>query len=77
MAIYEYKCQRCGSFELVKSMRDACSRDKCPTCGNEAPRVYSCNWKPFEGSYEYDRRNGFFPGCSSADLAANKGKENW
>lgn len=41
MAIYEYRCERDGSFEVTRPIGTAPSSIACPVCASEAGRVYS------------------------------------
>ena len=41
MAIYEYRCEADGTFELTMPIGSAPASVACPTCANEAGRVYS------------------------------------
>jgi putative FmdB family regulatory protein len=41
VAIYEYRCERDGAFEVMRSIGTAPTSTACPVCASEAPRVYS------------------------------------
>ena len=41
MAIYEYRCERDGSFEVTLPIGTAPASIACPQCANEADRVFS------------------------------------
>ncbi len=41
MPIYEFLCRECGSFEQRRSFAEAGGPTTCPSCGEEARRVYS------------------------------------
>ena len=41
MAIYEYRCESDGPFEVTLPIGTAPMSIACPTCANEADRVYS------------------------------------
>lgn len=41
MAIYEYRCDEHGAFDVQLRMGTAPSLSSCPVCGDEAPRVPS------------------------------------
>ena len=41
MAIYEYRCERDGSFEVTLPIGTAPASIACPQCANEAERVFS------------------------------------
>ena len=39
--MYEYRCPRCGPFDLQRSMQDERHAASCPTCAEAAPRSYA------------------------------------
>ena len=41
MAIYEYRCERDGTFEVTLPIGTAPASIACPTCADEAERVFS------------------------------------
>ena len=41
MAIYEYRCERDGSFDVTRPMGTAPASIACPACASEAGRVFS------------------------------------
>ena len=41
MAIYEYRCERDGSFEVARPIGTAPASIACPVCASEADRVFS------------------------------------
>ena len=41
MAIYEYRCERDGPFEVTMPIGTAPTSIACPSCANEAERVFS------------------------------------
>ena len=41
MPLYEYDCESHGLFETMHSMHDADAPERCPSCGEQAPRVLS------------------------------------
>jgi len=41
VAIYEYRCERDGSFEVTLPIGTAPASIACPQCANEADRVFS------------------------------------
>jgi putative FmdB family regulatory protein len=41
MAIYEYRCEADGSFEIVRPMGTAPASVACPECASESMRVFS------------------------------------
>jgi putative FmdB family regulatory protein len=41
LAIYEYRCERDGAFEVMRPIGTAPSSCACPQCAGEAERVFS------------------------------------
>jgi len=41
VAVYEYTCVQCGSFDLRCPIGTAPDRERCPACGGSARRVFS------------------------------------
>jgi putative FmdB family regulatory protein len=41
VAVYEYRCGDCGTFERSMPMGTATESARCPTCGGDANRVFS------------------------------------
>ena len=41
MPNYEFLCEDCGPFEERRSFTEASNPMACPSCGNEARRLYS------------------------------------
>lgn len=42
MPTYEYKCDKCGAFEIWQSIKDQ-ALSACPTCGSKVQRLISAN----------------------------------
>jgi putative FmdB family regulatory protein len=42
MPTYEYKCEKCGPFELFQSIKDDALKS-CPKCGSKVERLISAN----------------------------------
>ncbi len=42
MPTYEYKCEKCGDFELWQSIKDDALKS-CPKCGSKVERLISAN----------------------------------
>jgi putative FmdB family regulatory protein len=42
MPTYEYKCEKCGPFEIWQSIKDN-ALSACPTCGSKVERLISAN----------------------------------
>jgi len=38
MPIYEYQCQKCGTFEVTQRITEK-SLSKCPTCKNKVKKL--------------------------------------
>lgn len=59
MARYDYHCPSCGSTFEVEHPMGAHPKIVCPTCGNEAQRVFSASGISFNGSgfYNTDQKN--------------------
>jgi putative FmdB family regulatory protein len=52
IAVYKYKCPKCGEIELNKSMNDPDFK-VCPNCDNDIERIYTLGgivWN-CEGNY--------------------------
>ena len=49
MPTYEYKCDKCGRFELEQRITEDPIK-KCPTCGGEVKRLISASGIMFKGS---------------------------
>ena len=41
MALYEYRCERDGAFEITRPLGSAPKASACPVCHDEARRVFS------------------------------------
>lgn len=41
MPLYEFRCDRCGPFELRRDMQDAADAASCPSCARPAQRRYT------------------------------------
>jgi putative FmdB family regulatory protein len=41
MPLYEFRCPRCGPFDLRRDMQDAAATAPCPACDQAAQRRYS------------------------------------
>jgi putative FmdB family regulatory protein len=41
MALYEYRCERDGAFEIRFALGTAATSTACPVCSDGAPRVFS------------------------------------
>jgi putative FmdB family regulatory protein len=50
--LYEYKCPKCGQFELIQKFSDA-PLTVCPTCGRKVQKLLSAPAIQFKGSGWY------------------------
>ena len=41
MLLYDFLCENCGPFEQMCELNDENDAAGCPTCGAEAPRIFS------------------------------------
>ena len=41
MPIYAFRCEACGAFDVLRPMVEASAPARCPSCGDEARRVFS------------------------------------
>ena len=59
MPLYDYKCSKCGVFEVEQSIKDAILKT-CPTCGSAIKRLISLSGIVLKGSgfYSTDNRKG-------------------
>lgn len=68
MPLYEYQCEKCGRFELVKKFSDA-PVETCPTCGGPVEKLLSSPAIQFKGTGWYVTdyaKSGAKPGSSSS-----------
>ncbi|MGD8399721.1 MAG: zinc ribbon domain-containing protein [Bacillota bacterium] len=76
MPTYEYRCDKCGVFEVFHGINQ--TMDKCPKCGAKVRRLISRNNNViFKGSgfYSTDYRSGNHP-KPAADNTANNSTAN-
>ena len=73
LPIYEYKCKKGHTFEVVQRMADD-SLDKCTKCGAEVKRVFHPPAVHFKGSGFYNTDYGKARGGGSADPDSKNGK---
>lgn len=52
MPLYEYQCNRCGRFEIIRKFSDA-PLSACPTCGRKVQRLPSAPAIQFKGTGWY------------------------
>ena len=41
MPTYDYRCERCGAFQALRSIALRDAEVRCPGCGEAAPRILS------------------------------------
>ena len=73
MPTYEYKCEKCGPFEIWHSIKDN-ALSACPTCGSKVERLISANVGfVFKGSgfYQNEYKNPSAYAESSASASAS------
>ena len=49
MPLYDYRCPKCGVFEVEQSIKDKIF-SKCPKCGSDIKRLISSSGIVFKGS---------------------------
>lgn len=71
MPTYDYRCEKCGDFEISQKMSDA-ALTVCPTCGSAVQRLISAPAFHLKGSgwYKTDYASG---SSSSASSSASNG----
>jgi putative FmdB family regulatory protein len=50
--LYEYQCEKCGRFEIIRKFSDA-PLSICPTCGREVQKLLSAPAIQFKGTGWY------------------------
>ena len=71
MPRYDYRCEKCGQFELEQSIKDD-PISVCPTCGSTVQRLISKNVGIiFKGSgfYINDSRQADQPACQNGECS--------
>jgi putative FmdB family regulatory protein len=41
MPVYEFTCEGCGTFDLMRPMAESSAPARCPNCGTAAARVFT------------------------------------
>ena len=41
MPLYDYKCDRCGPFEVLHAMAETVTPKACPDCDDSASRIFT------------------------------------
>jgi putative FmdB family regulatory protein len=78
--LFEYKCPRCGRFEILQKYSDP-SLMACPTCGKEVHRLLSAPAIQFKGTgwyiTDYARKSSGGDGAAegSSSSKSNNSKE--
>jgi len=76
MPIYEYRCKKCGDFELTQRITDK-PLAKCPTCRNKVTKLISSTSFQLKGSgwyiTDYGRGEGKAKAASSESKAEDSG----
>ncbi len=78
MPLFEYKCPRCGRFEILQKFSDP-SLMACPTCGKEVHRLLSAPAIQFKGSgwyiTDYARKSAGGDSAADGSSSSNNSKE--
>ena len=80
MPLYEYQCDQCGCFEIIRKFADP-PLSACPTCGKEVQKLISSPAIQFKGSgwyiTDYARKSegGKDKGSSSDSSSGDAGKD--
>ena len=76
MPLYEYQCETCGRFEVIRKFSDE-PLVACPTCGKPIQKLLSAPAIQFKGTgwyiTDYARKNG--TGAGKSDGAASSTAE--
>ena len=76
MPLYEYQCETCGRFEVIRKFSDD-PLTVCPTCGKPIQKLLSAPAIQFKGTgwyiTDYARKNG--TGAGKSDGAASSTSE--
>ena len=68
MPTYDYRCEKCGVFEIVHKMSDD-DKTKCPTCGSQIEKLISSSRMPTSGVIVKDK--GYYHPFSKKKDARN------
>jgi putative FmdB family regulatory protein len=73
--LFEYKCPRCGRFEILQKYSDP-SLMACPTCGKEVHRLLSAPAIQFKGTgwyiTDYARKSSGGDGAAEGSPSSSK-----
>jgi putative FmdB family regulatory protein len=81
MPIYEYQCQKCGTFEVTQRITEK-SLSKCPTCKNKVKKLISNTSFQLKGTgwyvtdYARKGQNGDAKDDKTAKSPADSSKES-
>jgi putative FmdB family regulatory protein len=84
MPVYEYECQKCGTFETTQRITDE-PLSKCPTCKGKVKKLISNTSFQLKGTgwyiTDYARKGKDAPktengACSSSSESKNESKES-
>ncbi len=77
MPIYEYQCQKCGTFEVTQRITEK-SLSKCPTCKNKVKKLISNTSFQLKGTgwYVTDYARKGQNGDTKTDKAANSSSDS-
>jgi putative FmdB family regulatory protein len=77
MPIYEYQCQKCGTFEVTQRITEK-SLSKCPTCKNKVKKLISNTSFQLKGTgwYVTDYARKGQNGETKTDKAANASSDS-
>jgi putative FmdB family regulatory protein len=68
MPVYDYLCERCGSFTDMRPMAECDEPKECPRCGGEAPRAFLT--APYFAAMSAERRSAHATNERSAHAPA-------
>ena len=75
MPLYEYQCDKCGRFELIRKFSDK-PVTTCPTCGRKVNKLASAPAIQFKGTgwyvTDYARKSSGSDGGSSSKDGSSK-----
>ncbi|HEX2226680.1 MAG TPA: FmdB family zinc ribbon protein [Candidatus Binatia bacterium] len=79
MPIYEYQCQKCGTFEVSQRITEN-ALNKCPTCKGKVKKLISNTSFQLKGTgwyitdYARKSQNGESKGANGANASESKGE---
>jgi putative FmdB family regulatory protein len=71
MPLYAYSCDRCGLFEVRRSVSEVRARARCPACGAVGTRVFTAPLlarldRPLRSALDREEASGHEPEVTSA-----------